>query len=144
MKKTSVYDCSILELPQQPSLAGNSSMVEGTIGLPFEIKRVFYIYDILSGELRGVHAHKECQELIVAAGGNFEIEMNDGLLTRTVTLDRPGKGLLIPAGIWITVKGFSAGAIILVLASAEYKTEDYISEYTDFLEYKKSSVQLSQ
>ena len=137
MNKTSVYDCSVLKLPQQPSRVGNIWFVESTIDLPFEIKRVFYIYDILSGEIRGVHAHKECQELIIAASGNFEIEMKDGLLSRKVTLNRPGSGLLIPAGIWVTVHEFSSGAICLVLTSEEYKEEDYIREYNSFLDFKK-------
>lgn len=137
MKKTTISDCSILQLPQRPSDAGNICMVESSINLPFDIKRVFYIHDILNGEIRGVHAHKECQQLVIAASGSFEIEMNDGLHTRKTTLDRPGYGLLIPAGIWITLYGFSQGAICLALASEDYNKEDYIREYNDFLEFKK-------
>ncbi|OFY73243.1 MAG: hypothetical protein A2V46_15705 [Bacteroidetes bacterium RBG_19FT_COMBO_42_7] len=144
MNKTSVHDCSVLELPQQPSRVGNICIVESTIDLPFEIKRVFYIYNIHSGEIRGVHAHKECQELIIAASGTFEIEMNDGLLTRKVILNRPGTGLLIPAGIWVTVHEFSSDAICLVLTSKEYREEDYIREYNDFMDFKKSSLQFNQ
>jgi len=144
MSKTSVHDCSVLELPQRPSRAGNICTVESTVDLPFEIKRVFFIYNILSGEIRGVHAHKKCQELIIAASGNFEIEMNDGLHTRKVTLNRPGSGLLIPSGIWVKVHEFSSGAICLVMTSEEYKEEDYIRGYNDFLDFKKSSLQFSQ
>jgi hypothetical protein len=139
MKKVTVFDCSIVEMPRLKNRAGNISIAENNINLPFEVKRVFYIYDIPGGEDRGAHAHKECHQFLIAASGSFEIEMNDGINKRTVVLNRPYYGLHIPPGIWAAEKGFSSGAICLVLASEGYKEEDYIREYNNFLGYKNGN-----
>ena len=133
MRKPTVYDCSIIELPKNSSRAGNISIVENNLNVPFEVKRAFYIYDIPGGEDRGAHAHKECHQFLIAVSGSFEIEMDDGLNKRTVTLNRPYYGLHIPPGIWAAEKGFSSGAICLVLTSEGYNEQDYIREYEDFL-----------
>jgi hypothetical protein len=101
--------------------------------IPFEIERVFYLYDIPGGEDRGAHAHKECHQLLIAASGSFDIEMNDGVNKRTVSLNRPYFGLHIPPGIWAAEKSFSSGAICLVLASHKYIEKDYIRDYQEFL-----------
>lgn len=135
MKKTTVYDCSIIELPRHKNRAGNISIAENGLHLPFDVKRVFYIYDIPGGEDRGAHAHKECHQFLVAASGSFEIELNDGKIKRTVVLNRPYFGLHIPPGIWAAEKGFSSGSICLVLASQGYDADDYIREYNEFLKY---------
>lgn len=135
MRKLTVYDCSVIELPRYHFEAGNLSVVENMKNLPFEIKRVFYIYDIPGGEDRGAHAHKECHQLLIAASGSFEIEMDDGINKRTVSLNRPYFGLHIPPGIWAAEKSFSSGAIALVLTSHLYDEEDYIREYEIFKEY---------
>lgn len=136
MKKVTVFDCSVIEMPRHANRAGNISITENNINVPFEVKRVFYIYDIPGGEDRGAHAHKECHQFLIAASGSFEIEMDDGINKRTVVLNRPYYGLHIPPGIWAAEKGFSSGAICLVLASEGYQEEDYIREYQNFKNHK--------
>ena len=135
MKKISVYDCSIIELPKINSRAGNITPVTNNENIPFATKRVFYIYDISGGEDRGAHAHKECHQFLIAASGSFEIEMNDGVNKRTITLNRPYYGLHIPPGIWAAEKGFSSGSVCLVLASLKYDEKDYLREYSKYLNF---------
>jgi len=135
MKKASVYDCSVIELQRINSRAGNITPVTNNVNVPFEVKRVFYIYDIPGGEDRGAHAHKECHQFLIAASGSFEIELNDGLTKRTVMLNRPYFGLHIPPGMWAAEKGFSSGAICLVLTSHAYDADDYIREYSKFVDF---------
>src|SRR5512139_3740186 len=125
MKKTSVDDCLIIEVPRINNRAGNISIVEGFKNLPFEPKRIFYIYDIPAGESRGAHAHKECHQFIIAASGSFEVSADDGKNRKTVTLNKPFYGLHIPPGLWSHELNFSAGAICLVLASINYDPLDY-------------------
>jgi hypothetical protein len=134
---TSVYDCSIFELPRIKNRAGNITPVHNNIEIPFAIKRVFYLYDIPGGESRGAHAHKECHQFLIAASGSFEISLNDSRTQRTVQLNRPYLGLHIPPGIWASEINFSSGAICLVFASHMYNENDYIRAYSDFLTYKK-------
>jgi len=129
-----VFECSVIELPSNRNRAGNISIVENSINVPFDIKRVFYIYDIPGGEARGAHAHKQCHQFLIAASGSFEVELDDGINKRTVTLNRPYYGLHIPPGIWAAEKGFSSGAVCLVFASHLYNEYDYIREYSEFLE----------
>ena len=136
MNKPSVYDCSIIELPRIQNRAGNITPVSNSQEVPFDVKRIFYIYDIPGGEDRGAHAHKECYQFLIAASGSFEIELNDGKTKRTVMLNRPYYGLCIPPGIWAAEKSFSSGAICLVLASHAYDEADYIREYDDFLNFR--------
>ena len=135
--KISVYDCSIIELPRIQNRAGNITPIHGGINIPFQIKRVFYLYDIPGGADRGAHAHRTCHQFIIAASGSFEIELDDGATKRTVSLNRPYFGLHIPPGIWAAEKGFSSGAICLVLTSHKYEASDYIRSYPEFLEIKK-------
>ncbi|MFN3951080.1 MAG: sugar 3,4-ketoisomerase [Thermaurantimonas sp.] len=136
MNTTSIYDCSVIQLKKIPNRAGNITPLANFEDVPFEIKRVFYIYDIPAGEDRGAHAHKTCHQFLVAASGSFEIELDDGRLKRTVVLNRPFFGLHIPPGIWAAEKSFSSGAICLVLASHGYDEEDYIRDYQSFLKFK--------
>lgn len=138
MKKSNVFDCSVIELPKHSFNAGNMSITENNINLPFEIKRVFYIYDIPGGEDRGAHAHKECHQFIIAASGSFEVEMEDGINKRFVSLNRPYYGLHIPPGIWAAEKGFSSGAICLVLVSHKFDETDYLRDYQKFKKWKLS------
>jgi hypothetical protein len=133
MKKSCVYDCSICAMPKHQNRAGNISVVENYSNVPFAVKRVFYIYDIPGGESRGAHSHRKCHQFLIAVSGCFEVEMNDGLNQRTVLLNRPYYGLHIPPGIWAAEKGFSSGAVCLVLASHEYDADDYIRDYEVFL-----------
>jgi len=128
----SVYSCSVIELVQIPNRAGNITAVTNDENIPFDVKRVFYIYDIPGGEERGAHAHKECHQFLIAASGSFEVELDDGKNKRSITLNRPYFGLHIPPGIWAAEKGFSSGAICLVLASHKYEAKDYIRDYADF------------
>lgn len=137
MKRVSVYDCSIVELPKINNRAGNITPVSNCANIPFNVKRVFYIYDIPGGEDRGAHAHIDCHQFIVAASGSFEIEVDDGVNKRTVLLNRPYFGLHIPPGIWAAEKGFSSGAICLVLASHKYNENDYIRDYSEYLKNKQ-------
>jgi hypothetical protein len=132
MARISVFDCSLIELPRFQNRAGNITPVTNRCEIPFNVKRVFYIYDIPGGESRGAHAHKECHQFLISASGSFEVELNDGITNRTVMLNRPNYGLHIPPGIWAAEKGFSSGAVCLVLTSEKYKEEDYIREYSDY------------
>lgn len=131
-----VFDCSIIELPTVKSRSGNISIVEGIQNLPFEINRIFYLYDIPAGEDRGAHAHKECHQFLIAASGSFEILLDDGINKRTVMLNRPYLGLHIPPGIWAAEQGFSSGSICLVLASHMYDEKDYIRDYDTYKLYR--------
>ena len=137
MKKTTVYDCSVIELPKIETVGGNITPVHPQINVPFDIKRVFYSYDIPGGEARGAHAHKECHQFLIAASGAYEVLLDDGVNKRTVLLNRPFYGLHIPPGIWASEQAFSSGSICRVLASHGYIEEDYIRNYEDYLEYIK-------
>ena len=134
--KCSVYDCVVLPLSKIHNRAGNITIVEGRTHLPFDIRRVFYLYDIPGGEGRGGHAHKLLNQLIVAASGAFDILLDDGTNKKIVALNRPDHGLLLVSGIWGKLMTFSSGAVCLVLASDVYDEQDYIRSYEDFLEFK--------
>ena len=134
--KSSIYDCVVLPLNKIHNRAGNITILEGQTNVPFEIKRVYYLYDIPGGEGRGGHAHKELHQLVVAAGGSFDVLLDDGENKKVVTLNRPDYGLLIVPGIWRELMEFSSGAICLVLASHTYDATDYIRKYDDFLKFK--------
>lgn len=137
---TTVYDCNLIQLPKVHNPAGNITAVNNEQEVPFQVKRVYYLYDIPGGEARGAHAHKELQQLIVAASGSFDIILDDGRIKRTVHLNRPDFGLFMPAGLWRELSNFSSGAICLVLASQEYDAEDYIRDYAKFIKYKENSI----
>lgn len=138
MNKSSVYDCTIIELDKHHSdRKGNISVVENNKDIPFEVKRTYYLYDVPGGESRGAHAHKELSQLIIAASGSFTVSLDDGNVKRTFLLNRPYQGLYVVPGIWRTLDDFSSGAVCLVLASDIYKKEDYIHNYSEFLELKK-------
>jgi hypothetical protein len=134
-KKLTIFDCSIIELPRIIERCGNLTPIHGLKDIPFPIKRVFYLYDIPGGEDRGAHAHKKCHQILIAASGSFEVEMNDGTNKRTVLLNRPYFGLHIPPGIWAVEKGFSSGSICLVIASHPYDEDDYLRNYSDYTQY---------
>lgn len=136
--KSSVYDATMVELPKVHNVAGNITVIDNTDSmLPFDIKRVYYLYDVPGGENRGAHAHKELEQLIIAASGSFDITLDDGNTKRTFNLSRPYLGLYMPSGLWRELDNFSSGAICLVLASDLYKDEDYIRNYEDFKSFKK-------
>lgn len=136
MKKTTVDNCSIIQIDKHHHEKGNISVIENGKTVPFEVKRVYYLYDVPGGESRGGHAHKELRQLIVAASGSFNVTLDDGNVKRTFTLNRPYQGLLIVPGIWRELDNFSSGSVCLVLASHLYDASDYILDYNIFLKLK--------
>jgi len=140
MKKR-VYDCVILPLRKIHNRAGNITIVEGQTNLPFDVRRIYYLYDIPGGEDRGGHAHKELHQLIVAASGSFNVILDDGQNKKIVTLNRPDYGLMVVPGIWRELFEFSSGAICLVLASLKYDKEDYIRSYDQFINFCASAAE---
>lgn len=137
MERFNVSDCSIIELDKHHSdRKGNLTVVENGITLPFDVKRVYYLYDVPGGESRGSHAHKELEQLVVAASGSFLVTLDDGKSKRTFYLNRPYQGLFIKPGLWRDLDDFSSGAVCMVLASDVYKAEDYIRDYQEFLRYR--------
>ena len=139
-KKVTVFDCSLFSLVRNHDEEGNLTYVYNNIHLPFDVKRVFYSYDIPGGESRGAHAHKLCHQFLIAASGSFEVALDDGVNKRTVLLNRPFYGLHVPPGIWAAEQGFSSGSICLVLASEGYIEEDYIRDYKDYMNYVKDNI----
>ena len=138
MAKYSVNDCPVIELGRiVGERKGNITVVENDGTLPFDTKRVFYLYDVPGGSYRGAHAHREQYQFIIAASGSFQVTLDDGTVKRTFFLNRPNKGLLVYPGLWSYLDDFSSGAIGMVLTSAPYSEKDYIREYTDFLEFRK-------
>lgn len=135
MAKTSVFNCELIHLPQVGDRNGHITSVNNNKEISFQIKRVFYLYDIPGGESRGAHAHKLCHQFLVATSGAFEVLLDDGLIKRQVMLNRPNLGLHIPPGIWASEINFSSGSICLVLASHEYDEKDYIRNYNEYLDY---------
>jgi dTDP-4-dehydrorhamnose 3,5-epimerase-like enzyme len=131
----SIYDCSIIHLPKIHNRSGNITIVENEATVPFDVKRIYYLYDVPGGETRGGHGHKELQQLIVAASGSFDLILDDGKYKKMVTLNRPDYGLYITPGIWRDIINFSSGSICLVLASMEYDPEEYLRDYQEFLEF---------
>ncbi len=131
-KRASVDDCRIIQLPKHVRESGNITVVENNRELPFEVKRVYYLYDVPGGEERGGHSHKQLYSFMVAASGSFDVLLDDGVSTRAVTLNRPSYGLLIVPGIWRVLNNFSSGSVCLVLTSDYYDESDYIREYEDF------------
>ena len=139
MKKTSVYDCSIIELSKHhSSRKGNLSVVENGVTLPFDVKRVYYLYDVPGGESRGAHAHRDLSQLIVAVSGSFKVTLDDGNIKRTFVLNRPYQGLYVKPGLWRDLDDFSSGSVCMVLASEVYQEDDYIRDYEEFIEYRKN------
>lgn len=147
MEKYNVFDCSIVELNKHHSdRKGNLTVVEnsgtstgvaqGT--LPFDVKRVYYIYDVPGGEERGAHAHRDLSQLIVAASGSFTVTLDDGKCKRSFFLNRPYQGLYVKPGMWRDLGDFSSGAVCMVLASDVYLKEDYIRDYQEFIDFRNN------
>ena len=136
--QNSLYDCVILPLSKIHNRAGNITIVEGQTNIPFDVRRIYYLYDIPGGEDRGGHAHKALHQLIVAASGSFHVLLDDGQNKKIVTLNRPDYGLMVVPGIWRELFEFSSGAICLVLASQKYDQEDYIRQYDQFIDFRTS------
>lgn len=138
MGKYNVYDCSIIELNKHHSdRKGNLSVVQNSETVPFDVKRLYYLYDVPGGEGRGAHAHRELSQLIIAASGSFRVTLDDGIVKRSFILNRPYQALYVKPGIWRDLDDFSSGAVCMVLASEVYKEDDYIRDYDDFLNFRK-------
>jgi len=134
---SNIYNCNAIELDKHHQDGGNLTIVENSKSVPFDVKRAYYLYDIPGGESRGGHAHKELRQLIVAVSGSFDVVISDGLIKRTITLNRPYQGLLVVPGIWRELENFSSGAVCLVLASEKYDENDYLRNYEEFQNYIK-------
>ena len=135
-RKSTIYHCSVIELGKVHNRAGNITFLEGAKNIPFDIKRIYYLYDVPGGAERGGHAHVELQQLVIAASGCFDVVLDDGRNKKIVELNRPYYGLHIVSGIWRELVNFSSGAICLVLASALYENNDYIRDHNEFLKLK--------
>ena len=136
--RTTVYDCSIIELDRHHSVRkGDISVVENSVTVPFDTKRVYYLYDVPGGVSRGGHAHKELRQLIVAVSGSFTVVLDDGKVKRSFVLNRPYVGLYVVPGIWRELEDFSSWSVCLVLASEKYDAEDYLRDYDEFQRFKE-------
>lgn len=130
---SSVNNCKIIKLDKIAHQNGNLTVVENGNDIPFDVKRIYYLYDVPGGSSRGGHAHKNLYQLLVAISGSFNVNIDDGTNKKTFQLNRPYEGLLITPGIWRTIDNFSSGSVCLVLASEYYTESDYIRNYNDFL-----------
>ena len=136
MRTSKISDCKLLDLPKIHAETGDITSINNLELIPFETKRVYYLYDVPNRADRGAHSHKELYQLVVAVSGSFDIELFDGVAKVKYTLNQPDQGLLIVPGIWRNLNNFSGGGICLVLASHEYDEKDYIRELDDFLNSK--------
>jgi hypothetical protein len=125
--------CRLIELPRIADHRGNLSFVEGGRHVPFDIRRVYYLYDVPAGEARGGHAHRELQQVLIAVSGSFDVLLDNGRRTETVSLNRPFVGLYMTNMIWRELLNFSSGSVCLVLASEPFEEADYIREHHDFV-----------
>lgn len=126
----------IIDIPKIENILGNIAVVENDV-IPFDIKRVYYLYDIPSSSKRGGHSHKKLQQIVIAISGSFNVVLKDGNTVRTITLNKPDKGLLVQNNIWRELENFSAGAVCLVLASDVFEEKDYIRDFDEFIKSKK-------
>lgn len=132
-----VFDCTMVELDKHHSeRKGNLTVIENGKTLPFDVKRVYYLYDVPGGENRGAHAHKELSQLIIAASGSFTVTLDDGKCKRSFFLNRPYQGLYVKPGLWRDLVDFSSGAVCMVLASDVYKADDYIRTYAEYKKFR--------
>ena len=128
----SLDDCKIINLPQVPDPRGNLTFIEAGHHIPFEIKRVYYLYDVPGGAKRAGHGHKTLEQLIIAMSGSFDVELDDGRARKKYHLDRSYYGLYVPPMIWREIDNFSSGSVCTVLASERYDEEDYYRIYEEF------------
>lgn len=135
MKHTTIDDCRIIDIRKYTDTRGYLSVIEGGEDIPFEIKRIYYLY-MVPEAARGAHAHKQLQQLMVATSGSVHVTLDDGVNKKTFVLDKPWKGLLVVPGLWRDLDNFAGGTVCMVLASEHYAEEDYIRNYDEFLKYK--------
>ena len=127
---------SLITLPKIFDPRGNLTVAESMKQVPFDVRRVYWTYDVPAGESRGGHAHKQCREVIIAVSGSFTVTLDNGNEKQSFHLNHPWQGLLVETGIWRTLDDFSSGAVCLVLASELYDESDYIYDYNEYLKYK--------
>jgi dTDP-4-dehydrorhamnose 3,5-epimerase-like enzyme len=126
-------ECKLLDFPKITDPRGNLTFIEGSDHVPFEIKRVYYLYDVPGGSLRGGHAHKALEQIIIALSGSFDVLLDDGGKKEIYRLNSPSKGLLVTPMVWRELNNFSSGSVCLVLASEHFSEEDYYRDYSQFL-----------
>lgn len=132
-QRPTINDCKVVALPKINDPRGNLTFIEGNNHIPFDIKRVFYLYDVPTGESRGAHAHHSLHQFIICLSGSFDVAIDDGEFQATIHLNRPWKGLHIPPMIWAAEVNFDPGSVCLVLTSDAYREDDYIRNYQEFL-----------
>lgn len=140
LNSSKIHDCRLVSLSKLNLERGSISVVENRNVIPFDVKRIYYLYDIPSGSERGGHAHIHLQQLILAPSGSFDLIVDDGQNKKTFKLNNPNQGVIMPSGLWRELANFSSGAICLVLASHVYDESDYIRDYYGFLKYKKDEI----
>jgi dTDP-4-dehydrorhamnose 3,5-epimerase-like enzyme len=131
--------CRLIDLPVIRDPRGNLTPIEGGRDIPFEIRRVFYMYDVPGGTTRAGHAHRALEQVMVAVSGSFDVRLDDGTSRNRVTLNRSYEGLYIPQLVWRELENFSTGAVCLVLASLPFDEQDYFRDYDEFIEHVRSS-----
>lgn len=135
MTESTVNDCRMIDIRRFSDNRGYLSVIEGGLDIPFDIKRIYYLY-LVPEVARGAHAHKQLQQLMIATSGSVHVTLDDGKNQKTFVLDKPWKGLYVAPGLWRTLDNFSGGAVCMVLASEKYDASDYIRDYKEFLDYK--------
>lgn len=135
-KTTTIKDCKLLDFPKNHQLNGNLTSITNGVEVPFDINRIYYLYDVPGGEERGGHAHKELYQIMVALSGSFRVTLDDGVNKQSFNLFQPYQGLLIPPGLWRDLDTFSSGSICMVLASAHYDENDYFRDYEKYTLWK--------
>jgi dTDP-4-dehydrorhamnose 3,5-epimerase-like enzyme len=134
MSKGALSKCEKIELPKIQDERGNLTFIEQNNHIPFDVKRVYYLYDVPGGERRGGHAHKDLEQFIIAANGSFDLKLDDGFEEKTFHLNRPYYGIYLPTMLWRELENFSSGSVCLVLASDYYDPDDYIRDYETYVD----------
>lgn len=138
---STVSDCRYIDFPKINDRRGNLTFIESERQVPFEIRRVFYIYDIPSGEVRGAHAHRRLRQVIVCLSGSLDVVVNDGREQKTIHLNRPTRGLYLPPMIWANMENFDSNTIYVVIASTRYDESDYIRDFDEFMRLAKGATE---
>ena len=137
--KLAPMDTTIITIPTIEDYRGNIAVIEADVA-PFEIKRVYYLYDVPSSASRGGHAHKNLQQILIALSGSFDVILKNGAETQIVTLNKPNRGLLIRSSVWRELENFSSGAVCMVIASEVFDEDDYIRNYDQFVKYVSTNL----
>ena len=135
-ENNSIDDCQVIDLSKIHRKSGNITVVENGNNVPFDVKRIYYLYDVPAGESRGGHAHYELEQYIIAASGSFDVILDDGEKRKIITLNRPHMALHIVPGLWRELDNFSSGSICMVMASHKFDEKDYIRDYNKFKKWK--------